>query len=91
MTKKKITQGNTNTIVFWSIFYMISHENALKSAKQEIKKMISKYNKTDLDFTREQLDEMTFLSQLRFKIKVLLKVYYIIKQQNCNQYFFTSF
>ena len=41
---------------------MISHENALKSAKQEIERMMTKYNKTDLKFTREDLDEMTVLS-----------------------------
>ena len=63
---------------------MISHENALKSAKQEIERMISKYNKTDLKFTREELDEMTVLSWFRFTIKIQLQVYYIIKQQSCN-------
>ena len=45
---------------------MISHENALESAKQEIEKMITKYNKYNLDFTREELDEMTVLSKFSF-------------------------
>ena len=53
---------------------MISHENALKSAKQEIERIISKYNKTDLKFSRKEFDEMTVLSWLYFCFELNVNV-----------------
>ena len=62
LNENKIFQANTNSTVFWSVFYTITHDNALKSAKQEIENMVTKYKKNDLNFTKEELKEMTVLS-----------------------------
>ena len=62
LNDNKTFQANTNSTVFWSVFYTITHDSALKSAKQEIENMVTKYKKIDLNFTKEELKEMTVLS-----------------------------
>lgn len=62
--------ANTNTSVFWSIYFMITHPDALKAAEKEIGEHLEKSGQTgmkEMKFTRAELDQMIVLNSIAYE------------------------